>query len=165
MNIQWYPGHMAKARRLLGDQLRRVDIAVELCDARAPLATRNPELDRLSAGKKRLLVLNKADLADERATQEWVRYFRERGVTAVAFRSNNGKPRDVLEPLTRLTAAEVQRMKERGVNVTQLAAVVGINRVNMSNLKNGKVIAVRFSTLAALCRELHCQPGDIIEYV
>ena len=64
MNIQWYPGHMAKARRLLGDQLRRVDIAVELCDARAPLATRNPELDRLSAGKKRLLVLNKADLAD-----------------------------------------------------------------------------------------------------
>ena len=56
-------------------------------------------------------------------------------------------------------------MKERGVNVTQLAAVVGINRVNMSNLKNGKVNAVRFSTLAALCRELHCQPGDIIEYV
>ena len=56
-------------------------------------------------------------------------------------------------------------MKERGVNVTQLAAAVGINRVNMSNLKNGKVNAVRFSTLAALCRELHCQPGDIIEYV
>ena len=56
-------------------------------------------------------------------------------------------------------------MKERGVNVTQLSAVVGINRVNMSNLKNGKVNAVRFSTLAALCRELHCQPGDIIEYV
>ncbi len=56
-------------------------------------------------------------------------------------------------------------MEERGVNVTQLAAAVGINRVNMSNLKNGKVNAVRFSTLAALCRELHCQPGDIIEYV
>ncbi len=56
-------------------------------------------------------------------------------------------------------------MEERGVSVTQLAAAVGINRVNMSNLKNGKVNAVRFSTLAALCRELHCQPGDIIEYV
>ena len=56
-------------------------------------------------------------------------------------------------------------MEEHGVNVTQLAAAVGINRVNMSNLKNGKVNAVRFSTLAALCRELHCQPGDIIEYV
>lgn len=56
-------------------------------------------------------------------------------------------------------------MEERGVSVTQLAAAVGINRVNMSNLKNGKVNTVRFSTLAALCRELHCQPGDIIEYV
>ncbi|MGN0077352.1 MAG: helix-turn-helix domain-containing protein [Coriobacteriales bacterium] len=56
-------------------------------------------------------------------------------------------------------------MEERGVSVTQLAAAVGINRVNMSNLKNGKVNAVRFSTLAALCRELHCQPGDIIEYM
>ena len=136
MNIQWYPGHMAKARRLLGDQLRRVDIAVELCDARAPLATRNPELDRLSAGKKRLLVLNKADLADERATQEWVRYFRERGVSAVAFRSNNGKPRDVLEPLTRLTAAEVQRMKERGVNKTVRGMVIGIPNVGKSTFIN-----------------------------
>lgn len=55
-------------------------------------------------------------------------------------------------------------MEERGVNVTELAAAVGINRVNMSNLKNGKVNAVRFSTLNAICRELHCQPGDILEY-
>ncbi|MGN0038619.1 MAG: helix-turn-helix domain-containing protein [Coriobacteriales bacterium] len=56
-------------------------------------------------------------------------------------------------------------MEERGVSVTELAAAVGINRVNMSNLKNGKVNAVRFSTLNAICRELHCQPGDILEYV
>lgn len=136
MNIQWYPGHMAKARRLLGDQLKRVDIAVELCDARAPLATRNPELDRLCAGKKRLLVLNKADLADEKITREWIKYFKEKGITAVAFRSNNGKPRDVLSPLEKLTAAEVKRMKERGVNKTVRGMVIGIPNVGKSTFIN-----------------------------
>lgn len=136
MNIQWYPGHMAKARRLLGDQLKRVDIAVELCDARAPLATRNPELDRLCAGKKRLLVLNKADLADEKITREWIKYFKEKGITAVAFRSNNGKPRDALSPLENLTAAEVKRMKERGVNKTVRGMVIGIPNVGKSTFIN-----------------------------
>ena len=136
MNIQWYPGHMAKARRLLGDQLKRVDIAVELCDARAPLATRNPELDRLCAGKKRLLVLNKADLADEKITREWIKYFKEKGITAVAFRSNNGKPRDVLSPLENLTAVEVKRMKERGVNKTVRGMVIGIPNVGKSTFIN-----------------------------
>lgn len=136
MNIQWYPGHMAKARRLLGDQLKRVDIAVELCDARAPLATRNPELDRLCAGKKRLLVLNKADLADEKITREWIKYFKEKGITAVAFRSNNGKPRDVLSPLENLTAAAVKRMKERGVNKTVRGMVIGIPNVGKSTFIN-----------------------------
>lgn len=136
MNIQWYPGHMAKARRLLGDQLKRVDIAVELCDARAPLATRNPELDRLCAGKKRLLVLNKADLADERVTREWIKYFREKGITAVAFRSNSGKPKDVLAPLESLTAAEVKRMKDKGVNKTVRGMVIGIPNVGKSTFIN-----------------------------
>lgn len=136
MNIQWYPGHMAKARRLLGEQLGRVDIAVELCDARAPLATRNPELDRLCAGKKRLLVLNKADLADEGATQAWLRYFRAQGQEAVAFRSTNGKPRDVLAPLERLTAGEVERMRARGVNKTVRGMVIGIPNVGKSTFIN-----------------------------
>jgi ribosome biogenesis GTPase A len=63
--INWYPGHMAKSRRLLQDQLRAVDAVIELCDARAPLATRNPDLGRLTRGKARILVLNKADLADD----------------------------------------------------------------------------------------------------
>lgn len=136
MNIQWYPGHMAKARRLLGDQLKRVDIAVELCDARAPLATRNPELDRMCAGKKRLLVLNKADLADDKSTQAWLRHFRAQGLEAVAFRSTNGKPRDVLAPLERLTAGEVERMRARGVNKTVRGMVIGIPNVGKSTFIN-----------------------------
>lgn len=136
MNIQWYPGHMAKARRLLGDQLGRVDIVVELCDARAPLATRNPELDRLCAGKKRLLVLNKADLAADKVTKDWIKYFRAHGIETVAFRSNNGRPRDVLQPLERLTAAEVKRMRERGVNKTVRGMVIGIPNVGKSTFIN-----------------------------
>ena len=68
MDINWYPGHMAKAKRLLADQLSRVDVVVELCDARLPYSSRNPDLDKLLAGKKRVLLLNKADLADPAAT-------------------------------------------------------------------------------------------------
>ena len=75
-NINWYPGHMAKSRRLLQDQLRAVDAVIELCDARAPLATRNPDLERLTKDKARILILNKADLANDNDTSRWLEYFR-----------------------------------------------------------------------------------------
>ena len=74
MDINWYPGHMAKAKRLLADQLSRVDVVVELCDARLPYSSRNPDLDKLLAGKKRVLLLNKADLADPAATSACLLY-------------------------------------------------------------------------------------------
>ena len=83
MDINWYPGHMAKAKRLLADQLSRVDVVVELCDARLPYSSRNPDLDKLLAGKKRVLLLNKADLADPAATSAWLNYFRAQGIDAV----------------------------------------------------------------------------------
>ena len=89
--INWYPGHMAKSRRLLQDQLRAVDAVVELCDARAPLATRNPDLEKLTRGKARILVLNKADLADDAETTRWIAHVRARGLTALRFNSNGGK--------------------------------------------------------------------------
>ena len=69
--INWYPGHMARAKRLLSEQLSRVDVAIELCDARIPRASRNPDLDALMRGKQRLLVLGKADLAEESVTRAW----------------------------------------------------------------------------------------------
>ena len=76
--INWYPGHMAKTRRLLQDQLKRVDLVIEVCDARLPFSSRNPELLRMTAGKRRILLLNKADLADPEATRRWVRFFQAR---------------------------------------------------------------------------------------
>lgn len=75
MNIQWYPGHMKKTRELIQQHIKLVDIVVELLDARAPKATINPQFDDLIGHKKRLIVLNKADLADPEITKEWVKYF------------------------------------------------------------------------------------------
>ena len=94
--INWYPGHMAKTRRLLQDQLRAVDAVIELCDARAPLATRNPDLARLTQGKARILILNKADLADDAQTARWLEHFRREGLTALRFNSNGGKIKDIM---------------------------------------------------------------------
>ena len=85
MDINWYPGHMAKAKRQLAQQLGRVDLVIEICDARLPHASRNPDLDRLIGGKQRVLLLNKADLAAPNATQAWLRYFRQQGLTAMAL--------------------------------------------------------------------------------
>ena len=85
--INWYPGHMAKTRRLLQDQLKRVDLVIEVCDARLPFSSRNPELLRLTAGKRRILLLNKADLADPEQTRNWVRFFQTQGETALDRKS------------------------------------------------------------------------------
>lgn len=91
MDINWYPGHMAKAKRQLAQQLGRVDLVIELCDARLPHASRNPDLDRLIGGKTRVLLLNKADLADPNGTQAWLRFFRQQGLDAMAYGFHRGK--------------------------------------------------------------------------
>lgn len=91
MQIQWYPGHMAKARRLLAESLRLVDVVVELADARAPLASQNPDFDDLFQDKPRVYLLNKADLADEETTRRWTAYFRKRGFAAIPFSASTGK--------------------------------------------------------------------------
>ena len=71
MNIQWYPGHMTKTRRMMEENISLVDIVIELLDARLPLSSKNPEIDKLAANKKRIVILNKADLADDKKTKEW----------------------------------------------------------------------------------------------
>lgn len=78
MNIQWYPGHMTKARRMMQENIKLVDLVIELVDARVPLSSRNPDIDDLGRNKARLLLLNKSDLADESANEAWSAYFRQR---------------------------------------------------------------------------------------
>ena len=134
--INWYPGHMAKSRRLLADQLRAVDAVIELCDARAPLATRNPDLGRLTRGKSRILVLNKADLADDAQTARWLERFRQEGLTALRFNSNGGKVTDILGHIEAASKPALERYAARGVRKTIRFMVIGIPNVGKSTFIN-----------------------------
>ena len=134
--INWYPGHMAKTRRLLADQLRGVDAVIELCDARAPQATRNADLARLTRDKARLLVLNKADLADDAQTARWTEAFRREGLTAMRFNANGGKASQVLSKLNELTKPVVDKYAAKGVKKTIRAMILGIPNVGKSTFIN-----------------------------
>ena len=134
--INWYPGHMAKSRRLLQDQLRAVDAVIELCDARAPQATRNPDLGRLTRGKTRILVLNKADLADDSQTARWLERFRREGLTALRFNSNGGKVKDILGRIEAASKPALERYAARGVRKTIRFMVIGIPNVGKSTFIN-----------------------------
>lgn len=134
--INWYPGHMAKSRRLLQDQLRAVDAVIELCDARAPQATRNPDLGKLTQGKARILILNKADLADDNETARWLEYFRAQGLSAMRFNSNGGKTREILSKIEQATKPAVERAAKRGVKKTVRLMVIGIPNVGKSTFIN-----------------------------
>ena len=120
MDINWYPGHMAKAKRLLADQLSRVDVVVELCDARLPYSSRNPDLDKLLAGKKRVLLLNKADLADPAATSAWLNYFRAQGIDAAPYSASTGKAKDALAVIDRAAKEAVERAAQKGIRKLSL---------------------------------------------
>ena len=134
--INWYPGHMAKSRRLLQDQLRAVDAVIELCDARAPLATRNPDLEKLTRGKARILILNKDDLADDRETARWVEYFRSQNLSAMRFNSNGGKTKEILARIQEATRPAVERAAARGVKKTVRLMIIGIPNVGKSTFIN-----------------------------
>ena len=134
--INWYPGHMAKSRRLLQDQLRAVDAVIELCDARAPLATRNPDLEKLTRGKARILILNKADLADDKETARWVEYFRSQNLSAMRFNSNGGKTKEILARIQEATRPAVERAAARGVKKTVRLMIIGIPNVGKSTFIN-----------------------------
>lgn len=134
--INWYPGHMARAKRALADQLSRVDVVVELCDARIPRASRNPDLDTLIKGKRRLLVLGKADLAQENQTRAWLAYFRAQGIDCMSFDSIRGKAKDVIARIEKASAEAVAKMAARGVKKTVRVMIVGVPNVGKSTFTN-----------------------------
>lgn len=143
-DINWYPGHMARSRRLLMGQLRSVDAVIELCDARAPISTRNPDLNALVRGKARVLVLNKADLASQAATAAWLAHYRGRGLAAARFQSTGGRTGEILNLIQQAVRPAVQRMEARGVKKTVRLMVLGIPNVGKStfiNRLNGQAVA------------------------
>ena len=137
--IQWFPGHMAKTRRLIASNISLVDAVVEIVDARLPLSSRNPEMDHMTKGKPRLVLLNKSDLADEKTTQQWISYFRKNGSEALAVDCKSGKGlKSILQTLKNTVLKEL--MDKRTQNGMSGAAIrlmiVGIPNVGKSSLIN-----------------------------
>ena len=134
--INWYPGHMAKARRLLQDQIKRVDLVIEICDSRLPLSSRNPDLIRMAANKKHLLFLNKSDLADPSLTERWLRYFRSFGTEAFQACALSLRSKETLASIESATRDLVGKALEKGVRKTVRAMIVGIPNVGKSTFIN-----------------------------
>ncbi len=143
--VQWFPGHMAKTRRLIKESLSRVDCVTEILDARIPLASRNPEIEEITASKPRIILLNKCDMADERVTADWIKYFKAQGFEALAVDCRTGKGLNGYHALVRkILADKIEANNARGmVGKALRVMVVGIPNTGKSSFINKMAGRVR----------------------
>ncbi len=141
MIIQWYPGHMTKTKRLIEENIKLVDIVIELLDARAPYSTKNPDIDKLAANKMRLIILNKADLADEKLTEEWIKWYSGQNIKVIPIIATSGKGiKDVIKVADDMMREKIERDKARGRIYRPIRAmIVGIPNVGKSTFINSLV--------------------------
>lgn len=134
----WYPGHMTKSVRAIREELKLVDLCIEVLDSRIPLSSRNPDIDELAKGKFRMAVLNKADLSDERKTALWTAYFKEKGIESLVLNAREKKSSDAVRKLAMTVCAEkIERDRKRGIVGRPIRAMVcGIPNVGKSTLIN-----------------------------
>lgn len=146
----WYPGHMAKAKRAMTEDMKVIDVIVEIVDARAPFSTRNPDIEKLGQGKERIIVLNKADLADEGVTKEWTEHFKGGGLRAVPLNSKDKKGfQSVAAVIDDAAAAKRERDLKKGIKNRPVRLMVcGIPNVGKSTFIN------------ALCRKNIAKTGN-----
>lgn len=138
MDYQWYPGHMTKAKRMMQENIKLIDLIIELVDARIPLSSRNPDIDELGRQKARLILLNKADLADEKYNERWIRYFQEKGFFVVKVNSKTGAGMKAIHAAIQKSCQEkIERDKRKGIKNRPIRAmVVGIPNVGKSTFIN-----------------------------
>ena len=138
MNVQWYPGHMTKAKRMMQEDIKLIDLIIELVDARVPLSSRNPDIDELGKNKARLILLNKSDLADERQNAAWEEYFRDKGFFVVKVNSRSGAGvKAVHGAIQEACKEKIERDRRRGIkNRPVRCMVVGIPNVGKSTFIN-----------------------------
>lgn len=138
MNYQWYPGHMTKARRMMEENIKLIDLVIELVDARIPMSSRNPDIDELAKNKARIILLNKSDLSDERSNLQWMEYFKEKGFYCLKLNSRSGAGVKQMNALVAEACKEkIERDKRKGIqNRPVRAMVVGIPNVGKSTFIN-----------------------------
>lgn len=138
MNYQWYPGHMAKAKRMMQENISLIDLVIELVDARIPLSSRNPDIDELGKNKARLILLNKSDLADPEENKRWITYFRKLGFQVLEINAKTGQGLRQIQPKVQEACREkIERDRKRGIkNRPVRAIVVGIPNVGKSTFIN-----------------------------
>ncbi len=134
MNYQWYPGHMMKAKRMMQENIKLIDLVIEIVDARIPLSSRNPDIDELGKNKSRLILLNKSDLADTRCNKEWIEYFKKEGFYVLEINSKTGAGIKSIQGAVREACKEkIERDKKKGIiNRPVRAIVAGIPNVGKS---------------------------------
>ncbi|MCT4598734.1 MAG: ribosome biogenesis GTPase YlqF [Vallitalea sp.] len=138
MNIQWYPGHMTKAKRMMQENIKLVDVIIELIDARVPISSQNPDMANITNNKPRIIVFNKVDLADADKTKEFVKWYEQQGVSVVLVNSKTGKGiNQVINKAYELCKEKIERNKKRGlINKPIRAMVAGIPNVGKSTFIN-----------------------------
>jgi len=138
MHFQWYPGHMTKAKRMMQENMKLIDLVIELVDARVPMSSRNPEIDELGKNKARLILLNKADLAEDRWNDQWAGYFEEKGYLVVKVNSKKRTGMKAIQNVIQEACKEkIERDRKRGIlNRPVRAMVVGIPNVGKSTFIN-----------------------------
>ena len=137
MNYQWYPGHMTKAKRMMQEDIKLIDLVIEIIDARVPLSSRNPDIDELGKNKARLIILNKSDLADEKKNDAWAAWFQGKGCFTAKVNARSGAGMKKIQDTIQEACKEIERDRKRGImNRPVRAMVVGIPNAGKSTFIN-----------------------------